>query len=58
MKDEIVPSYHSKKLYDAAVSAKFKQRYICKDGDHNMTWRTGGEEYNQAMLEFFEKCEK
>jgi len=45
MKDEIVPCDHTQRLNDAATSAKFKDIYECPDGDHNMTWRIGGERY-------------
>ena len=38
MKDEIVPSDHTKRLYDASTKAKFKQLYECPEGNHNMTW--------------------
>lgn len=57
MKDEIVPNHHSKKLFDAATKAKFKLFYEFEDGDHNMTWKTGGETYIKNLKEFFEKCE-
>ena len=58
MKDEIVPADHSKRLYEAATKAKFKTLYECPDGDHNQTWRIGGEKYIDAFREFFNKCEK
>jgi len=45
MKDEIVPCDHTERLSAAASAAKFKDIYECPDGDHNMTWRIGGERY-------------
>jgi hypothetical protein len=32
--------------------------YVCQEGDHNSTWKIGGDEYIKAFKEFFEKCEK
>ena len=58
LKDEIVPSNHSKRLFEAAKKAKFKILYECPDGDHNNTWKIGGEKYIEAFKEFFDKCEK
>lgn len=57
MKDEIVPRDHTKKLFDAARDARFKQIYECPEGDHNMTWKIGGEDYIAAFRSFFIKCE-
>ena len=57
MKDEIVPCDHTKRLYDAATNAKFRAVYECPDGDHNMTWRIGGDKYIAAFKDFFMKCE-
>ena len=53
MKDEIVPCDHGKRLFDAATKAKFKELYECENGDHNMTWKIGGEEYIQKFKMFF-----
>jgi len=39
LKDEIVPCDQSKKLYDAAKSAKFKELHEVENGDHNRTWQ-------------------
>ena len=39
LKDEIVPCDQSKKLYDAAKSAKFKELHEVANGDHNRTWQ-------------------
>jgi predicted esterase len=58
MRDESVPNYHSVKLYEKAKSSAFKSMYVCHEGDHNSTWKIGGEEYIKAFKEFFEKCEK
>jgi len=43
MKDEIVPMDHTKRLFDAATTCKFKDLYECEDGDHNSTWKIGGD---------------
>lgn len=57
MKDEIVPSSHTERLFKKAENAKFKQIYECAEGDHNQTWKIGGYEYVNAFRTFFEKCE-
>jgi len=57
MRDEIVPADHTKKLYDAAKQSPLKHLYECPDGDHNQTWKQGGEEYISAFRSFFIKCE-
>ena len=57
MKDELVPANQTKRLYDAATGAKFKGLYQCSAGDHNMTWKIGGNEYIQWINEFFSRCE-
>jgi len=57
MKDEIVPKDHSQRLFEASKSARFKQMYECPEGNHNETWRIGGEEYIAALRAFFIKCE-
>ena len=38
VKDEIVPSDHSMKLYQAATGARFKVLHSVPDGDHNASW--------------------
>jgi len=38
LQDEIVPNYHTQKLYDKATKSKFKEMYNCETGDHNATW--------------------
>ena len=58
LKDEIVPCDQSKKLYDAAKSAKFKELHEVENGDHNRTWQQGGEPYVDSFRKFFEKAEK
>ena len=57
MKDEIVPHDHTQKLFEKATSSKFKQIYECPDGDHNNTWKIGGDDYVKAFKNFFVKCE-
>ena len=58
MKDEIVPCSHSKTLYDAASKSKFKVFHEFPEGDHNSTWKIGGETYIKYLKEFFDKCER
>jgi fermentation-respiration switch protein FrsA (DUF1100 family) len=58
LKDELVPQEMSMRLYKAATSAKFKMRHEVPDGDHNSTWRIGGDEYVRAIKAFFIKCEQ
>lgn len=57
MVDEIVPADHSKRLFEKATKAKSKTIYECKNGDHNNTWKLGGEEYIKAFKDFFVKVE-
>lgn len=57
VKDEIVPSFHGVELHRSAINAKFSTLYECAEGDHNNTWRIGGEEYILAFKKFFAKCE-
>tara|TARA_B110000285_G_C14555140_1_gene351028 strand:+ start:289 stop:453 length:165 start_codon:yes stop_codon:yes gene_type:complete len=54
MKDEIVPNHHCKELHDAAKKAKFKEIHEFEEGDHNMTWKTGGQTYIKILKVFFE----
>jgi dipeptidyl aminopeptidase/acylaminoacyl peptidase len=58
LRDEIVPCEHSKTLYEAASKAQFKVMYEFPDGDHNSTYKTGGETYIKNLKSFFERCEK
>lgn len=58
MVDEIVPSDHSKRLFEAATATKFKTLYEVPNGDHNQSWKQGGDEYICAFKTFFEKCDK
>lgn len=58
MKDEIVPNHHCKELHDAAKKAKFKEIHEFAEGDHNMTWKTGGQTYIKILKVFFEECER
>lgn len=57
MNDEIVPSDHSRRLMEKATQAKSKTIYECPNGDHNNTWKIGGEDYIKAFKDFFVKCE-
>ena len=58
MQDELVPAAMSKRLYDTATAAKFKQLLEIPNGCHNQTWLKGGDEYFVALKGFFERCEK
>ena len=57
MVDEIVPIDHTERLHRAATKAKFKHLYQCPTGDHNFTWKHGGDEYILAFKRFFDACE-
>ena len=57
VRDEIVPSHHGIQLHKSAQKAKFRQLYECPEGDHNNTWKIGGEDYIKAFKTFFERCE-
>lgn len=57
MKDEIVPANHTQRLFEKATNAKSKSIYECENGDHNNTWKIGGEDYIKALKSFFVKCE-
>ena len=57
LKDEIVPNDHTKRLMDAAVACQFKQLYEVSDGDHNSTWKIGGDTYTKTLAGFFKRCE-
>jgi fermentation-respiration switch protein FrsA (DUF1100 family) len=56
--DEIVPSFHAKKLHDAAVSAPFKQMLVVQGGMHNDTWLKGGKDYIYALKDFIDKAQE
>lgn len=58
VKDEIVPSFHGVEMYESARKAKFRHLYECAEGDHNNTWKIGGDEYVRAFKNFFEKAEQ
>ena len=55
--DEIVPSFHSQKLFQHATGAKFKILHTVPEGDHNSSWKIGGKEYVEAFNRFFMRCE-
>jgi pimeloyl-ACP methyl ester carboxylesterase len=57
MRDEIVPNDHTQRLYHAATKSPLKQLYECENGDHNMTWKIGGDQYIRAFNTFFTACE-
>jgi len=58
IKDEIVPSDHTDRLFEQAKKATSKRIYACPEGDHNNTWKIGGEEYVSAFRDFFKHCEE
>lgn len=53
--DEIVPAYHTIKLYEAAKSTVYKAKYEVVGGMHNDTWFKGGKEYLYAIKDFIDK---
>ena len=57
MQDEIVPSDHTQRLFNKATKAASKTVYECPNGDHNNTWKIGGEDYIAAFKNFFVKVE-
>jgi fermentation-respiration switch protein FrsA (DUF1100 family) len=52
MKDELVPPAHMQKLYELATRSSKKEILRIENGTHNETWKNGGEEYLQAILQF------
>jgi hypothetical protein len=57
LKDEIVPCEQSLVLYDKAKNARFKEMWECADGDHNNTWKIGGNNYLKSIRSFLHRCE-
>ena len=56
MNDEIVPSGHANRLYEAAQNAAFKQIYQVQGGMHNDTWLKGGKDYIYVIKDFIDKA--
>lgn len=57
LKDELIPSWHMRSLYNASPesSGGGKRIFTVKDGTHNDTWERGGEEYLQALRSFMDE---
>jgi fermentation-respiration switch protein FrsA (DUF1100 family) len=44
-RDDLVPSFHMKKLYEGAVKSAFRYMYSVVGGTHNDTWAKAGRKY-------------
>ncbi|CAM9169507.1 unnamed protein product [Ectocarpus sp. 12 AP-2014] len=57
LKDELIPPWHMRALYNASPerSGGGKRIFTVKDGTHNDTWERGGLEYLQALRSFMEE---
>jgi hypothetical protein len=55
-KDELIPIEQMQELYAKADNAKFKSKYIIKDGTHNESWIKAGREYFVKLGKFLKKC--
>lgn len=55
-KDELIPIEQMHELYDKAENAKFKSKYIIKDGTHNESWIKAGKIYFVKFAKFLKKC--
>lgn len=53
--DEIIPTNHSWKLYEAATQAPFKELHLVPGGMHNDTWQLSGKDYLHAVRMFLIK---
>ena len=54
--DELVPFSHMEELYNAAASARFRQKFIISGGTHNESWQKSITEYVSQISEFMKKC--
>ncbi|GMH75930.1 hypothetical protein TL16_g06911 [Triparma laevis f. inornata] len=51
-RDELVPPFHMKRLYELATQSEKAVFYEVKDGTHNDTWQRGGRSYWEAFGAF------
>ena len=52
-RDEIVPHYHMKELFELSGKAsKYSTIHIVRGGTHNESWLQGGKKYYEAMSDF------
>ncbi|CAK63677.1 unnamed protein product (macronuclear) [Paramecium tetraurelia] len=56
MKDEIVPVQHMAQLQNAAQRAKFIEKFVIEDGDHNTNWFREPEKYFNSISSFINKA--
>ncbi len=55
-KDELIPIEHMQNLYAKAENAKFKSKFVIKDGTHNESWIKAGRTYFVEFAKFLKKC--
>ncbi|CAD8052803.1 unnamed protein product [Paramecium primaurelia] len=56
MRDEIVPVQHMAQLQNAAQRAKFIEKFVIEDGDHNTNWSREPEKYFNSISSFINKA--
>ena len=54
LKDEIVPSHHTRRLKEAAVGAPYVEMHVVEEGHHNDLWLKGGSDYLLWLRDFLE----
>ena len=55
-KDELIPIEQMNELYTKAENAKFKSKFVIKDGTHNESWIKAGRKYFVKFGKFLKKC--
>lgn len=55
-KDELIPIEQMHELYAKSENAKFKSKFVIKDGTHNESWIKAGRKYFVKFAKFLKKC--
>ena len=54
--DELIPKEQMEELFKNCNSAKFKEYYVIKYGNHNEGFNNDKEGYKEALVKFMERC--
>lgn len=55
-KDEMIPPWHSRVLYESAIASSDRRRESFAEGSHNDTWERGGKRYWEVQASFLREC--
>lgn len=55
LNDTSVPPHQMEVMYDSAIIAKERDRYVIPGSDHYLTWYYGGKEYDIRLSDFISR---